>query len=98
MATKKQIQEPNRVRQVSRKVALAYIGAFGVAGDELAKLFERLVERGESMEKRARKMMNQNGKQVRHLTVNFEREPKANSAQAPKSPRKTVKRVEHAAA
>jgi hypothetical protein len=99
MAVKKvEIKEPNKFRQMSRKVALAYVGAFGVAGDELGKLFGKFVTRGEVMQKDARKMVKENRKEVRHLAVQMQKEQKAAVARANKSVRKAVKRVEQAIA
>lgn len=99
MATKKvELQETNRVVEFTRKVALAYVGAFGVVGDELGKLFEQFVARGEQMEKNARKLVKRNDKQIRQLATRFEKEQKANVARANKSVKKAVKRVEHAIA
>lgn len=99
MATKKvELHETNRVVEFTRKVALAYVGAFGVVGDELGKLFAQFVARGEQMEKNARKLVKRNDKQVRQLAAKFEKEQKANVARANKSVKKAVKRVEHAIA
>ncbi len=99
MAEKKMlVKEPNRIMEFTRKVALAYIGAFGVAGDELGKLFERFVTRGERIEQEARKMAKQNDKQVRQFAHDMQKEQKAAVARANKTVKKAVKRVEHAIA
>lgn len=99
MAEKKMlVKEPNRFMEFTRKVALAYIGAFGVAGDELGKLFERFVTRGERIEQDARKMAKQNDKQVRQFAHDMQKEQKAAVAHANKTVKKAVKRVEHAIA
>ena len=90
--------ETMRAREVGRKAALAYVGAFGVAADEAGKLFERFVKRGEKMQKDARVMVQDNEKQLRHLATRVRREQKANVAQANKTVRKAVKRVEKAIA
>jgi hypothetical protein len=98
MTVKKQTHEPNRVIELSRRVGLAYIGAFGIMGDELYRLFERFVTRGERMEREARKRMKRNTKHVQKMAAEFEHEQKANYARATKAVRKTVKRAEHAIA
>lgn len=99
MAEKKMlVKEQNRFMEFTRKVALAYIGAFGVAGDELGKLFERFVTRGERIEQEARKMAKQNDKQVRQFAHDMQKEQKAAVARANKTVKKAVKRVEHAIA
>jgi polyhydroxyalkanoate synthesis regulator phasin len=69
------------------KVLLAYVGAFGVAGDEFAKLFELFVKRGERVEKDARKFVNREEKQVRKFATQVQKEQRATI-------RKAVKRVE----
>lgn len=99
MAVKKiEIKEPNAVYKFSRKAALAYLGAFGVAGDELGKLFNRFVDRGERVQISARKMMRQNRKEVRNLAHEVQKEQKAALHRANKSMKKAAKRVEHALA
>lgn len=99
MATKKvELHETNRVVELSRKVALAYVGAFGVVTDELGKLFEMFVTRGERMQKDARKMVKKNDKQVREFAAQMQKDQKATVARANKSVKKAVKRVEHAIA
>lgn len=90
--------EPNKVREVTRKAALAYVGAFGVAADEAGKLFERFVVRGEQIQKDARKMMKQNDKQVREFATQVRKEQKATVARANKTVKKAVRRVEAAMA
>lgn len=99
MAVKKiEHKEQAGFKGMARQVALAYVGAFGVLGDELGKLFERFVARGERMEKDARKLAKQNGKQVRQLTQQAQKEQRAAVAKVNKSVKKTVKQVEHALA
>ncbi|MCC7161539.1 MAG: phasin family protein [Anaerolineae bacterium] len=99
MATKKlELREPNRVFAFTRKVALAYVGAFGVVGDELGKLFEQFVHRGEKMQHDMGKLVKRNDKQVRHLTQQLKKEQKIATAKANKAVKKAVKRVEHAIA
>lgn len=99
MATKNgKTAEMNSMREMGRKAALAYVGAFGVAADEAGKLFERFVKRGERVEKDARVMMQQNEKQLRQLAMRVKREQKANVVQANKTVKKAVKRVEKAIA
>lgn len=97
-ATKTTQMEMNNVRELSRKAALAYVGAFGVAADELGILFEKFVTRGEQMQQDARKMVKQNGKQVRLFAARVQKEQKANVARANKTVKKAVKRVEGAIA
>lgn len=63
-------QERNRLFEIVRKVALASIGAVGLAQDELEDFINRLVERGEIAEKDARKLMREvsekRGKHTEH--------------------------------
>jgi hypothetical protein len=95
MAAKKiERREMKGLRAWSRRVALAYLGAFGVASDEIARLFERFVQRGERVEKNVRKMVRQNGKEARHLAHELQKEQKAAAAKANKSFKKAVKKVE----
>lgn len=99
MATKKaEPQQMHRMRELSRKVMLAYVGAFGVISDEAGKLFERFVNRGEEMEKELRLRAKRNDKQVRHFAGQLKKEEKATVARANKAVKKAVHRVEHAAA
>lgn len=91
-------QETNGFMEFTRKVGLAYIGAFGVMGDEAGKLFERFVERGEVAQQAARKRMKQNGKDVRQFAQQVQKQEKHAVAKANKSVKKAVKRVEHALA
>lgn len=99
MATKKaELHETNRMLEFTRKVALAYVGAFGVVSDELGKLFDQFVTRGEEIEKNARKLVKRNDKQVRHFAEQVKKEQKATAAKANKAVKKAVKRVEHAIA
>jgi hypothetical protein len=99
MATKQEkTMDMQTMRQVGRKAALAYVGAFGVAADEAGKLFERFVKRGERMEKDARVMVQQNEKQLRQMATRMKREQKTNLVQANKTVKKAVKRVEKAMA
>src|SRR5438034_8312394 len=83
-ATKPTQLEANNVREFSRKAALAYVGAFGVAADEFGNLFEKFVTRGEQMVK-------QNEKQVRQFAAQVQKEQKANVARANKTVKKAVK-------
>lgn len=95
MAVKKvEHREMRGLREFSRKVALAYLGAFGVAGDEFVKLFELFVKRGERVEIDVRKRVQQNGREARHLAHEIQKEQKAATAKASKSLKKAVKRVE----
>ena len=97
MAVKKvEHKETNRFMEVTRKVGLAYIGAFGVAGDEMGKLFEKFVDRGELIQKDARKMARENGKQIRTFAQDMRHEQKAAVAKANKTVKKAVRNVEHA--
>jgi hypothetical protein len=98
MASKKSAYEMNRVRAASRKVGLAYIGAFGVVGDELGSLFDRFVTRGERMELDLRKRLKRNKNGANKLAADLEHETKEKTARATKSVRKTVKRAEQAVA
>lgn len=99
MAVKKiELKEPNALYKFSRKAALAYLGAFGVAGDEISKMFNRFVDRGERVQISARKMMKQNRKDVRNLAHEVQKEQKAAFTRANKSVKKAAKRVEHALA
>lgn len=82
----------NRWMELGRKALLAYVGAFGVAADKFAEWFEVFADRGEEMEVEARKMMNRNEKQVRHLVQRAE----AERNHAVKNVKKTVKKVEAA--
>ncbi len=52
-------EERNRLFEVTRKVALAAVGAVGLAQDELEDFVNRLVKRGEIAEKDARKLMHE---------------------------------------
>lgn len=97
MATMKKAEmakERNRIAEMGRKMALAYVGAFGVAGDESRKLLETFVKRGEVMEKDMRHMVNQNRKDVRKFATQMQKEQKAAVARAEKTVKKAVKRVE----
>src|SRR5262245_15560730 len=99
MAVKQvELKQGKNFKEMARKVALASVGAFGVAADELGKLFELFVERGERMQKDSRKLTAQSEKQVRQLAN--ELQPKSNgaTAKANKSVKKAVKKVEQALA
>ena len=99
MAAKKvENKEMNRFMELSRKAALAYVGAFGVMADEMGKLFETFVTRGERMEKDARKLMKEGNKEVRQFTHQVRKEQKAAVARANKTVKKAVKQVENAIA
>lgn len=100
MAASKKTEHPeqNGFMEFTRKVGLAYIGAFGVMGDEAGKLFERFVERGELVQQDARKRMKQNGKDMREFAHQVQKQEKQAVAKANKSVKKAVKRVEHAIA
>lgn len=98
MATKKIESKEKNVREVVRRIALAYVGAFGVAADEFGKLFELFVTRGERIEKDARKIVKQNSKEVNHFAKEVQKEQKQAVAKATKSVKKASKRVEHALA
>lgn len=97
MAVKKvEHKRSNRFMEYTRKVGLAYIGAFGVAGDEMGKLFDKFVTRGEVIQQDAQKMVKSNGKQVRMFAQDMQKEQKAAVAKANKTVKKAVHRVEHA--
>ena len=99
MAEKKMlVKEPNRFMEFTRKIALAYVGAFGVVGDELGKMFETFVTRGERMQKDARKMVKEGNKEVRQFAHDVQKEQKAAVVRANKTVKKAVKRVEGAIA
>ncbi len=51
------VEEKDRIVGTTRKAMLAYVGAFGMAQDEAANLFNRCIKRGEIAEKDARKML-----------------------------------------
>lgn len=60
MAAKKpEMEMRERFMEMPRKLYLAYLGAFGVVGDEALQLFDRFVERGERVEKQMRKLVNE---------------------------------------
>jgi hypothetical protein len=61
----------------------AYMGAFGMAGDEFVRLFNLFVKRGERMEKDVRKLVKEAQKEQAKVTVRAE-----------KAVKKAVKRVE----
>src|SRR4051794_24361977 len=90
--------ETNNVREFTRKAALAYVGAFGVAADELGRLFYKFVTRGEQVELDARKLVKQNEKQVRQFAAQVQKEQKTNVAHANRTVKKAIKRVEEAIA
>jgi len=95
MAVKKiEPKKTSSVREWSRKVALAYLGAFGVASDEFGKLFELFVNRGERVQKDVRKMVQQNGKEARHLVHEMQKEQKTATARASHALKKAGKKVE----
>ncbi len=50
-------EERSRILDTTRKIVLAYAGAVGLAQDELKNLSNRLVKRGEIVQKDARKWM-----------------------------------------
>lgn len=72
-----------RAAEMGHKVLLAYIGAFGVLGDELGVLFERFVKRGERMEKDLRKLVREGQKEQR-----------AAFARAEKTAKRAAKKIE----
>jgi len=77
MATKKvQVQETNGLLQVGRKVVLAYVGMFGIAGDKLNEWFDLFVERGQVMEKDARKLVKREEKHARKLAADLQKQEK----------------------
>lgn len=94
MATKKvQVQEANGLMELGRKVMLAYVGMFGIAGDKLTEWFDLFVERGEVMEKDARKMVKREEKQVRKLAADLQKQEKAAVKKAEKSVKHAAKKV-----
>ncbi|RIK33510.1 MAG: hypothetical protein DCC52_03065 [Chloroflexi bacterium] len=108
MATKKvQIQETNGLLQVGRKVVLAYVGMFGIAGDKLNEWFDLFVERGQVIEKDARKLVKREEKHAdarklvkreekhaRKLAVDLQKQEKLAVKKAQKSVKHAVKKVE----
>ena len=52
-----EMEEPNKLYELARKVVLAAVGAAALAQDELEDFINRLVERGEIAEKDARKLI-----------------------------------------
>lgn len=95
MATKKiEDKQTKRLMDFTRKVVLAYVGAFGVAADEFGKLFDRFVVRGERIEKEARKLVKQNEKDMRHFAQQVQKEQKVAVAKANKNVKRAVKRIE----
>lgn len=94
MATKKvQVQEANGLVELGRKVVLAYVGMFGIAGDKLTEWFDLFVERGEVMEKDARKLVKREEKQVRKLAADLQKQEKAAVKKAEKSVKHAAKKV-----
>lgn len=95
MATKKvQIQETNGLLQVGRKVVLAYVGMFGIAGDKLNEWFDLFVERGQVIEKDARKLVKREEKHARKLAADLQKQEKLAVKKAQKSVKHAVKKVE----
>ncbi|MBI4675573.1 MAG: hypothetical protein HY741_28345 [Chloroflexi bacterium] len=90
MATKKQqSKRADDLMEFGHKALLAYVGAFGVVGDKVGEWFELFVERGQEMEKDARKLVKQNEKQVRKFAADLQKQEKTAVHQA----EKTVKKV-----
>ena len=73
---------------------LAYVGMFGVAGDKLGDWFELFVERGEVIEKDARKLVKREEKQVRKFAADVQKQEKAAVHKAEKTVKQTIKKVE----
>jgi polyhydroxyalkanoate synthesis regulator phasin len=95
MAVKKeQVREMNNVMEMGRKVVLAYVGAFGMAGDKLVEWFDLFVKRGQITEKHARKLMQRNEKQVRKFAGDLQKQEKAVMARTDKTVKKTVKKAQ----
>lgn len=95
MATKKmEVEHANGFVEFGRKVVLAYVGAFGVASDKLGEWFELFVERGEVVEKDARKIVKREEKQVRKFAADMQKQEKAAVHKAEKTVKKAVKKVE----
>jgi hypothetical protein len=95
MATKKiEGKEENALVEFGRKVVLAYVGMFGIAGDKLNEWFELFVERGEVIEKDARKMVKREEKHARKLAANLQKQEKAAVHKAQKTVKHAVKKVE----
>lgn len=86
MAAKKEMEKHNgRWMELPRKLGLAYLGAFGLAGDQAVKLFNLFVKRGERVEKDMRKFVQEVQKEQPGFVANIEKPVK-----------KTVKKVEAA--
>ncbi len=95
MATKKvQVPETNNLVELGRKVVLAYVGMFGVAGDKLNEWFDLFVERGEVIEKDARKLVKREEKHARKLAADLQKQEKLAVKKAQKSVKHAVKKVE----
>lgn len=95
MATKKvQMQETNGLVELGRKVMLAYVGMFGIAGDKLNEWFDLFVERGEVIEKDARKIVKREEKHARKLAADLQKQEKAAVHKAQKTVKHAVKKVE----
>lgn len=94
MATKKvQVEEMNGFVEFGRKVVLAYVGMFGIAGDKLTEWFDLFVERGEEMEHDARKLAKREEKQVRKLAADLQKQEKATVHKAEKTVKHAAKKV-----
>lgn len=94
MATKKiEVKEENALVEFGRKVVLAYVGMFGVAGDKLNEWFDLFVERGEVIEKDARKMVKREEKHARKLAADLQKQEKAAVHKAEKSVKQAAKKV-----
>lgn len=94
MATKKvEVQEMNGLMELGRKVVLAYVGMFGIAGDKLNEWFDLFVERGEVIEKDARKMVKREEKHARKLAADLQKQEKMAVHKAEKSVKHAAKKV-----
>ena len=88
------VKETKSLVELGHKVLLAYVGMFGVAGDKLGDWFELFVERGEVIEKDARKLVKREEKQVRKFAADVQKQEQAAVHKAEKTVKQTIKQVE----
>lgn len=93
-AKKVEVKETAGLMELGHKALLAYVGMFGVASDKLADWFEIFVERGQVMEKDARKFVRREEKQVRKFAADVQKQEKAAVNKAEKTVKQTIKKVE----
>ncbi len=67
-------EERNRLFEATRKVVLASFGGVGLAQDELENFMNRLVKRGEIMEKDARKLLKEATERRRKSTRGIDKQ------------------------